>query len=113
MIVDCTKKLGSYTLVTGLYAGASPTVFGYGVPSDQLSDYTNKGYRFLGFRLQLRLKRGGSGTNTDNLRMGISALTPGFGNYWNNWNENAKRIICRRNNTSYSSAGSTYYIETV
>lgn len=110
-IVECTQKLGDYQTITARYAGAGAIVFGYGVPSSQLSHYTNSGYRFLGFRLQLRLHRAGSGTKTDALRMGITALTPGFGNYNNSWNSNAKRIICRKHNTTYSNANSTYYIE--
>jgi len=113
IIVDCTQKLGTYTLGNGRYANDGPVVFGYGVSSSTLNRYSTYGYRFLGFRLQCRLHRKGSGTKTDNLRLGISALTPGFGNYNNSWNSNAKRIICRRRTTSFSSINSTYYIETV
>ena len=111
LIVQCTQKLGSYQTVTARYAGAEPIVFGYGVPSDQLSHYTNSGYRFLGFRLQLRLSRAGSGTKTDALRIGITGLTPGFGDYNNRWDATAKRIICRQHDTAYSNANRTYYIE--
>ena len=112
-IVNCTTKLGSYTLGNGRYANDGPVVFGYGVSSSDLNRYSNYGYRFIGFRLQCRLVRAGSGTKTDALRLGITALTPGFGNYNNSWNENAKRIVCRRRTTSYSNVNSTYFIETV
>ena len=107
----CTEKLS-----TGLSYGQShyhdtdPMIWGYRLSSSDRSTVINNGYQLLGFRIHLQLWREASGVTTDNLRFGVTSLTPAFGTAGNS--TASKQLILRRSDTLRTAEDGQFNIQT-
>lgn len=107
----CTEKLS-----TGLsygeshYHSTNPMIWGYRLSSSDRSTVINNEYQLLGFRIHLRLWREASGIHDDNLRFGITAFSPSFGNSANS--TASKQLIIRRPDTMRSNESGQFNILT-
>ena len=101
-IKKVTDKLGDLAIMEGL-RGGDKRMFGYALSSSQRSEVCNNDYRFLGLRVQIQLRRGGSGTHTDTLQGGISGIRLGLGTSpTSSYNESNKRALVLRGDTTWS-----------
>ena len=101
-IKKVTDKLGDLAIMEGLRGGDKRT-FGYALSSSQRSEVCNNDYRFLGLRVQIQLRRGGSGTHTDTLQGGISGIRLGLGTSpTGTYNETNKRALVGRGNCTWT-----------
>ena len=101
-IKKVTDKLGNLGLMEGV-RGGDKKMFGFALSSSQRSEVCNNDYRFLGLRVQIQLRRGGKGTNTDTLQGGISGIRLGLGTSpTGSYNETNKRALVGRGNCTWS-----------
>ena len=102
-IKKVTDKLGDLGIMEGV-RGSSKYMFGYAIPSSERSTVCNNNYHFLGLRVQIQLRRGASGTHTDRLQGGISAIRLGLGTSpTGSYNETNKRALVGRGDCTWSS----------
>jgi len=101
-IKKVTDKLGDLSIMGGV-RGSGKQMFGYALPSSQRSEVCSGDYRFLGLRVQIQLRRGGSGTTTDTLQGGISGIRLGLGTSpTGGYNETNKRALVGRGNCTWN-----------
>ena len=97
-----TEKLGELSINEGV-RGGTKQMFGYALPSSLRNTICISDYRFLGIRVQIKLRRDGSGTSTDTLQGGISGFRLGLGtNPTAPYNETNKRALVGKNNESWT-----------
>jgi hypothetical protein len=107
----CTEKLSSgLSYGQSHYHSTDPVVWGYRLSSSDRSTVINNNYQLLGFRIHLQLWREGGGVTTDNLRFGVTALSPSFGNSANT--TASKQLIIRKPDTMRSNETNQYNILT-
>ena len=82
--------------------GSKKYMFGYRLSNSECDTICKEDYHFLGIRLQLKLKRGASGTHTDYIQAGVTGLRLYLGKYDNNWNTTNKRALVLRGNTTWN-----------
>ena len=98
-VLECTVKLpGSITINNaGVGIRQNERLFGYGITASDKTMAYNGYYKFVGFRVQLKMARPGSGTSPTYLQSGVTCLTPGLGDY--NQSVSDKRLILRTGDT--------------
>jgi len=100
-IKKVTEKLGDLAYGYGI-RGSSKHMFGYALSSSQRSEVCKNDYHFLGLRVQIQLRRGGSGTSTDVLQGGISGIRLGLGTSpTSSWDTTSKRALVGRGNCKW------------
>jgi len=101
-IKPVTEKLGDLRLNEGV-RGSSKHMFGYMLPGEERVKVVDNKYHFLGLRVQIKLRRGGTGANTDTLQGGISAIRLGLGSRPDgSYNTTNKRALVGRGNCTWS-----------
>ena len=99
-VTDKIGDLGYYEGVRGNNS-SDKKMFGYSLGYWTRREICDNDYRFLGLRIQIRLKRG-NGSNTDTLSGGITGIRLGLGIEPNGtYNETAKRALVGRGNTTW------------
>ena len=98
-VLECTVKLpGSITINSeGIGIKNNEKLFGYGITASERTMINNGYYKFVGFRVQLKMARPGGGTSGTYLQSGVTCLTPGLGDY--NQPVSNKRLIMRTSDT--------------
>jgi len=100
-IKKVTEKLGDLAYMSGV-RGSGKHMFGYALSSSQRTEVCKNDYHFLGLRVQIQLRRGGSGTSTDTLQGGISGIRLGLGTSpTGSWNTTSKRALVGRGNCTW------------
>lgn len=102
----CTVKLGDMS--NGQWhRGSNKLMYGYRLSnSDCNTILGNKNWKFLGLRIQMHVKRGGTGIQDDYIQAGVTGLRLYLGNFDNQWNTGNKRALVLRGNQTWSSYNS-------
>ena len=101
-IKKVTNKLGNLSLNGGV-RGSGKHVFGYMLPDSERATICYNDYRFLGLRVQIKLRRDAGGASTDRLQGGISGIRLGLGpNPYRNYSTTGKRALVGRGDCTWS-----------
>ena len=94
-VLECTVKLPGSIKINSENHGTrqNELLFGHGITASERTMINNGYYKFVGFRVQLKVGRRGSGTIPQYLQGGVTCLTPGLGDY--NQTTGNKRLIMR------------------
>ena len=105
-IYKVDQKLGDLSYM-GAVRGGTKQMFGYRLSSSLCQRVCDGRYHFLGIRVQIQLRRGGSGPSSDSLQGGISGIRLGLGpSPYGTYNESNKRAL-----VGYGDEKWTYYNE--
>lgn len=100
-IFDVTEKLGNYSFNNGI-RGNDTRVFGYQLSQALREQVKTEKMAFAGFRLQLSLKRGASGVQTDTIQSHIRALRLSLGDAsLGSINRNTRMALAGNSDTGY------------
>jgi len=94
-VLECPVRLpGSITINSeGIGIKNNERLFGYGLTQSDRNRVNNSNFKFVGFRVQLKMARPGSGAIGTNLQSGVTCLTPGLGDP--NQSISDKRLMMR------------------
>ena len=102
-IKKVTNKIGNLSLNGGI-RGSGKHVFGYMLPDSERATVCYNDYRFLGLRVQIKLRRDSGGVTTDRLQGGISGIRLGLGpTPTGSYSTTGKRALVGRGNCTWSS----------
>ena len=100
-IYECTQKLGSLSLLSGV-RGAEKEMFGYAVPNNYRSTICRNDYRFLGVRIQIMLKKT-QGSTSRTICGGVTGIRLGLGESpTSSYNTTNKRALVLRGDTTWN-----------
>ena len=102
-IKRCTVKLGNMAYADWV-RGSEKKMIGYRLSNSDCSTIIgNRNWKFLGLRIQIWLRRDGSGVTQDYIQGGITGLRLYLGNWDNSWNTTNKRAMVGRGNCTWNS----------
>ena len=100
-IYECTQKLGTLSLLSGV-RGSEKKMFGYALSSSDRSTVCRNDYHFLGVRIQIMLKKT-TGSISRNICGGVTGIRLGLGETTTTgWNTTNKRALVLRSDTTWS-----------
>ena len=100
-IVKATEKIGELAYMDGL-RGTTKRIFGYQLTEAQRATVESEEYALLGARIQIQLRRGGSGTRLDTVSAGITGMRFSLGNATGTLYDNTKRALVGKGNKTWS-----------
>ena len=100
-IVKATEKIGELAYMDGL-RGTTKRIFGYQLTEAQRATVEREEYALLGARIQIQLRRGGSGTRLDTVSAGITGMRFSLGNATGTLYDNTKRALVGKGNKTWS-----------
>lgn len=101
-IKKCTVKLGDMSN-DQWHRGSTKLMYGYRLSnSDCNTILGNKNWKFLGLRIQMHIKRGGTGITDDWIQAGVTGIRLYLGNFDNAWNTTNKRALVGRGSCTWN-----------